>query len=76
VGPDAHNAVREAADEAFASRRARAILSFDLGDSKTAVRFVPSMRECNGRLIMIVMDTRIVAKGAPKLMTPILQAGA
>jgi EAL domain-containing protein (putative c-di-GMP-specific phosphodiesterase class I) len=73
MGPDEHNAVREAA-ETFANPAAAPILSFDLGDSKSAVmvRAVNSRRAIVG-LIMIVMDTRIVAQGAPKLMTPKLQ---
>jgi EAL domain-containing protein (putative c-di-GMP-specific phosphodiesterase class I) len=73
MGPDEHNAVREAA-EAFANPAAAPILSFDLGDSKSAVmvRAVNTRRAIVG-LIMIVMDTRIVAQGAPKLMTPKLQ---
>lgn len=73
MGPDEHNAVREAA-EAFANPAAAPILSFDLGDSKSAVmvRAVNARRAIVG-LIMIIMDTRIVAQGAPKLMTPKLQ---
>ncbi len=73
MGPDEHNAVREAAD-AFANPAAAPILSYDLGDSKSAVmvRAVNARRAIVG-LIMIVMDTRIVAQGAPKLMTPKLQ---
>jgi EAL domain-containing protein (putative c-di-GMP-specific phosphodiesterase class I) len=73
MGPDEHNAVREAA-EAFTNPAAAPILSFDLGDSKSAVmvRAVNSRRAIVG-LIMIIMDTRIVAQGAPKLMTPKLQ---
>ena len=75
MGPDEHNAVREAA-EAFSNPAAAPILSFDLGDSKSAVmvRAVNARRAIVG-LIMIVMDTRIVAQGAPKLMTPKLQRG-
>jgi EAL domain-containing protein (putative c-di-GMP-specific phosphodiesterase class I) len=73
MGPDEHNAVREAA-EAFANPAAAPVLSFDLGDSKSAVmvRAVNARRAIVG-LIMIVMDTRVVAQGAPKLMTPKLQ---
>jgi len=73
MGPDEHNAVREAA-EAFGNPAAAPILSFDLGDSKSAVmvRAVNARRAIVG-LIMIVMDTRIVSQGAPKLMTPKLQ---
>ena len=73
MGPDEHNAVREAA-EAFANPAAAPILSFDLGDSKSAVMVrAVNARRANVGLIMIVMDTRIVAQGAPKLMTPKLQ---
>ena len=73
MGPDEHNAVREAA-EAFGNPAAAPILSYDLGDSKSAVmvRAVNARRAIVG-LIMIVMDSRIVAQGAPKLMTPKLQ---
>lgn len=73
MGPDEHNAVREAA-EAFSNPAAAPILSYDLGDSKSAVmvRAVNERRAIVG-LIMMVMDTRIVAQGAPKLMTPKLQ---
>jgi EAL domain-containing protein (putative c-di-GMP-specific phosphodiesterase class I) len=73
MGPDEHNAVREAA-EAFANPAAAPILSFDLGDSRSAVmvRAVNARRAIVG-LIMLVMDTRIVSQGAPKLMTPKLQ---
>jgi EAL domain-containing protein (putative c-di-GMP-specific phosphodiesterase class I) len=73
MGPDEHNAVREAA-EAFANPAAAPILSFDLGDSKSAVMVrAVNARRANVGLIMIVMDTRVVAQGAPKLMTPKLQ---
>lgn len=73
MGPDEHNAVREAA-EAFTNPAAAPVLSFDLGDSRSAVmvRAVNARRAIVG-LVMIVMDTRIVAPGAPKLMTPKLQ---
>jgi EAL domain-containing protein (putative c-di-GMP-specific phosphodiesterase class I) len=73
MGPDEHNAVREAA-EAFANAAAAPILSFDLGDSKSAVMVrAVNARRANVGLIMIIMDTRVVAQGAPKLMTPKLQ---
>ena len=73
MGPDEHNAVMEAV-EAFANPTAAPILAYDLGDSKSAVmvRVVNTRRAIVG-LIMIVMDTRIVAQGTPKLMTPKLQ---
>jgi EAL domain-containing protein (putative c-di-GMP-specific phosphodiesterase class I) len=73
MGPDEHNAVREAA-ESFVNPAAAPILSFDLGDSRSAVmiRAVNARRATVG-LVMIIMDTRIVAQGAPKLMTPKLQ---
>jgi EAL domain-containing protein (putative c-di-GMP-specific phosphodiesterase class I) len=70
MGPDEHNAVREAA-EAFTNPTASPILTFDLGDSRSAVmvRAVNARRAVVG-LIMIIMDTRIIAQGTPKLMTP------
>jgi EAL domain-containing protein (putative c-di-GMP-specific phosphodiesterase class I) len=73
MGPDEHNAVMEAV-EAFANPTAAPILAFDLGDSRSAVmvRAVNARRAIVG-LIMIVMDTRIVSQGTPKLMTPKLQ---
>jgi EAL domain-containing protein (putative c-di-GMP-specific phosphodiesterase class I) len=73
MGPDEHNAVMEAV-EAFANPTAAPILAFDLGDSRSAVmvRAVNTRRAIVG-LIMIVMDTRIVSQGTPKLMTPKLQ---
>ncbi|HEY0745933.1 MAG TPA: EAL domain-containing protein [Steroidobacteraceae bacterium] len=73
MGPDEHNAVREAA-EAFTNPAAAPILSFDLGDSRSAVmvRAVNARRAIVG-LVMMVMDTRIVVQGAPRLMTPKLQ---
>jgi EAL domain-containing protein (putative c-di-GMP-specific phosphodiesterase class I) len=73
MGPDEHNAVREAA-EAFTNPAAAPILVFDLGDSRSAVmvRAVNARRATVG-LVMMVMDTRVVAQGAPKLMTPKLQ---
>ena len=73
MGPDEHNAVREAA-ESFANPAAAPILSFDLGDSRSAVmiRAVNARRATVG-LVMIIMDTRIVVQGTPKLMTPKLQ---
>jgi EAL domain-containing protein (putative c-di-GMP-specific phosphodiesterase class I) len=70
MGPDEHNAVLEAA-EAFTEPTAAPILTFDLGDSRSAVmvRAVNARRAVVG-LIMIIMDTRIIAHGTPKLMTP------
>jgi EAL domain-containing protein (putative c-di-GMP-specific phosphodiesterase class I) len=73
MGPDEHNAVREAA-EAFANPNAAPLLTFDLGDSRSAVmiRAVSGRRAMVG-VVMIIMDSRIVALGAPKLMTPKMQ---
>jgi EAL domain-containing protein (putative c-di-GMP-specific phosphodiesterase class I) len=73
MGPDEHNAVLEAI-EAFANPTASPVLAFDLGDSRSAVM----IRAINARhvmvgLVMIIMDSRIVAQGIPKLMTPKLQ---
>jgi EAL domain-containing protein (putative c-di-GMP-specific phosphodiesterase class I) len=73
MGPDEHNAVLQAA-EAFADPSAAAALAFDLGDLRSAVliRAVNTRRAMVG-VIMIIMDTRIVAQGATKLLTPKMQ---
>src|SRR3984893_5162233 len=76
MGPDEHNAVREAV-ETFSDSGAPPVLVSDLGDSRSAVL----LRAVNGRrtmvgAIMIVMDARVVrqdARGALKVMTPKLQ---
>jgi EAL domain-containing protein (putative c-di-GMP-specific phosphodiesterase class I) len=73
MGPDEHNAVREAI-EAFADPNSAPLLAFDLGDSRTAVlaRALDSRCTMVGAA-MIVMDSRAIARGATKLMTPKLQ---
>jgi EAL domain-containing protein (putative c-di-GMP-specific phosphodiesterase class I) len=76
MGPDEHNAVREAFD-AFSIANGRPILAYDLGDSRSAVLF----RAVNGGrtlvgAIMVVMDTRGIQRddrGLARLMTPKLQ---
>jgi EAL domain-containing protein (putative c-di-GMP-specific phosphodiesterase class I) len=76
MGPDEHNAVREAV-EAFSNPGGSPVLVSDLGDSRSAVllRAVNARRGMVGA-IMIVMDARVVkqdARGALKVMTPKLQ---
>ncbi len=73
MGPDEHNAVREAA-EAFADANAAPVLSFDLGDMRSAVlvRAINPRRVMVG-MVMLIMDTRNLSKGATRLMTPKLQ---
>ena len=73
MGPDEHNAVREAA-EAFTSPSTGPVLAIDLGDLRSAVlvRAVNNRRAMVG-VIMIIMDTRIVSQGATKVLTPKLQ---
>ena len=76
MGPDEHNAVREAV-EAFSSGDGPPVLVSDLGDSRSAVllRAVNGQRAMVGA-IMIVMDARVIrhdARGALKVMTPRLQ---
>jgi EAL domain-containing protein (putative c-di-GMP-specific phosphodiesterase class I) len=73
MGPDEHNAVREAM-EAFADPNAAPVLGIDLGDSRSAVlaRALDSRRTVVGA-VMMVMDTRSIARGATKIMTPKLQ---
>jgi EAL domain-containing protein (putative c-di-GMP-specific phosphodiesterase class I) len=73
MGPDEHNAVREAA-EAFTNPSTGPVLAIDLGDLRSAVM----VRAVNNRsamvgVIMIIMDTRIVSQGMTKLLTPKLQ---
>ena len=76
MGPDEHNAVREAV-EAFSNPSGPPVMVHDLGDSRSAVL----LRAVNGRrsmvgVIMMVMDARVVkqdARGALKIMTPKLQ---
>jgi EAL domain-containing protein (putative c-di-GMP-specific phosphodiesterase class I) len=76
MGPDEHNAVREAV-EAFSNPGGSPVIVFDLGDSRSAVL----LRAVNGRramvgVIMIVLDARVVkqdARGVLKVMTPKLQ---
>jgi EAL domain-containing protein (putative c-di-GMP-specific phosphodiesterase class I) len=76
MGPDEHNAVREAV-EAFSNPGGSPLFVSDLGDSRSAVllRAVNARRAMVGA-IMIVMDARVVkqdARGALKVMTPKLQ---
>jgi EAL domain-containing protein (putative c-di-GMP-specific phosphodiesterase class I) len=76
MGPDEHNAVREAV-EAFSSLSSPAILAYDLGDSRSAVllRAVNPRRALVGA-IMVIMDTRGIKRdeqGVVKMMTPKLQ---
>jgi EAL domain-containing protein (putative c-di-GMP-specific phosphodiesterase class I) len=76
MGPDEHNAVREAV-EAFADPAAAPVLVVDLGDSRAAVllRAVNGQRAMVGA-IMIIMDARAVrqdARGPLKMMNPKLQ---
>jgi EAL domain-containing protein (putative c-di-GMP-specific phosphodiesterase class I) len=76
MGPDEHNAVREAF-EAFSRVDGPPVLDYDLGDSRSAVLFraVNSRRVLVGA-IMIVMDSRGIKqfdKGAARLMSSKLQ---
>ena len=76
MGPDEHNAVREAF-EAFSKVDGPPVLDYDLGDSRSAVLFraVNSRRVLVGA-IMIVMDSRGIKqtdKGAARLMSSKLQ---
>ena len=76
MGPDEHNAVREAI-EAFSNSNGPQVLAYDLGDSRSAVL----LRVVNGRrmmvgAIMMVMDSRGIKlddRGAVKFITPKLQ---
>ena len=76
MGPDEHNAVREAID-AFGKDSGPPVMVFDMGDSKSAVllRALNAERILVGA-VMVIMDARVIkhdARGALKVMTPKLQ---
>ncbi len=76
MGPDEHNAVRDAVDT-FSKGDGPPVLVSDLGESRSAVllRAVNDRRAMVGA-IMLVMDARVVkqdARGALKVITPKLQ---
>jgi EAL domain-containing protein (putative c-di-GMP-specific phosphodiesterase class I) len=76
MGPDEHNAVREALDS-FAHSNSSPVLAYDLGDAHSAVllRAVSARRALVG-VVMIIMDTRAIksdARSLTQLLTPKLQ---
>lgn len=76
MGPDEHNAVREAA-EAFREEQANPLIAHDLGDSRSAVliRVAGSQRATLG-IVMLIVDSRAIApqgRGISKIMTPAMQ---
>jgi len=76
MGPDEHNAVREAI-ESFSNSNSSPVLAYDLGDARSAVllRAVSARRAMVGA-IMIVLDSRVIRHdehGAIRFMTPKLQ---
>ncbi len=76
MGPDEHNAVREAL-EAFSNVSGPPVFIHDLGDSRSAmlIRAVSARRTMVG-VIMVVMDTRGIKlddTGALRMLTPKLQ---
>jgi EAL domain-containing protein (putative c-di-GMP-specific phosphodiesterase class I) len=76
MGPDEHNAVREAA-ESFRNDRAAPIITHDLGDSRTAIliRAMGAQRATLG-IVMLIVDSRAIgpqARGLSKVMTPAMQ---
>ncbi len=76
MGPDEHNAVREA-NEAFSSKDAPSALAYDLGDFRSALL----LRAVNARsrtvgAVMLIVDSRVIkkdARGNINFMTPKLQ---
>jgi EAL domain-containing protein (putative c-di-GMP-specific phosphodiesterase class I) len=76
MGPDEHNAVREAF-EAFSKVDSPPVLDYDLGDSRSAVLFrAVNSHRCLVGAIMIIMDSRGIKqidKGAARLMSSKLQ---
>src|SRR5258707_380199 len=73
MGPDEHNAVHGAI-EAFNDPNTAPVVAYDLGDARHAVlvRAINPRRTMVG-VVMVVTDSRNVARGATKLMTPKLQ---
>lgn len=73
MGPDEHNAVVDAM-QAFAKPDTAPVLAFDLGDSRCAVlvRVISARRDMVGA-VMLIMDSRVAARGPTRLMTPKLQ---
>ena len=76
MGPDEHNAVREAA-AAFREEQATPIIAHDLGDSRSAVliRVAGSQRATLG-IVMLIVDSRAISpqgRGISKVMTPAMQ---
>jgi len=76
MGPDEHNAVREAI-EAFSSSDAPSVLAYDLGDFRSALllRAVNASRAMVGA-VMLVLDSRVIkkdARGNINVVTPKLQ---
>src|SRR5271163_4515404 len=62
------------AAETFVDPSAAAALAIDLGDLRSAVLIrAVNTRSTMVGVIMIIMDTRIVAQGAIKLLTPKMQ---
>ena len=76
MGPDEHNAVREAI-EAFGKPSGPPTMVFDMGDSKSAVLLrVLSAEGILVGAVMVIMDARVIkpdARGALKVFTPKLQ---
>ena len=77
MGPDEHNAVREAIEAFSRPTNAPLVLTFDLGDSHSAVllRAVNAQGVLAGA-IMVIIDTRLIKtdpRFAIKLLTPNLQ---
>ena len=76
MGPDEHNAVREAA-ESFQNDQAAPIIAHDLGDSRSAIliRAMGAQRATLG-IVMVIVDSRAIgpqARGMSKVMTPAMQ---
>jgi EAL domain-containing protein (putative c-di-GMP-specific phosphodiesterase class I) len=76
MGPDEHNAVREAA-ESFREASSTPIQTSDLGDSRTAVVIrVAGAQQSTLGIVMLIVDSRAIgpqARGVSKVMTPAMQ---
>ena len=76
MGPDEHNAVREAA-EAFQKPHATPLVTQDLGDSRSAVLIrLAGAQQATLGIVMLIVDSRAIGpqgRGVSKVMTPAMQ---
>ncbi|MBS0612023.1 MAG: EAL domain-containing protein [Proteobacteria bacterium] len=76
MGPDEHNAVREAAVD-FQQPQATPIVTQDLGNSRSAVLIrLAGAQQASLGIVMLIVDSRAIGpqgRGVSKVMTPAMQ---